>query len=109
MDAGKYRGYIVIEKNSQVSDEIGNQSSQWIEYYKGYAYVNNLSGSEYWAAAQTQSQNSVVFSLRWHKLLDAVTTKEYRLIFKDKVYDIFAVDNVQYKNETIKIKATLKE
>ena len=48
MNAGAYREPVTIEKNGYTEDDIGNQIAAWTEYYRGYAYMNNLSGSEYW-------------------------------------------------------------
>lgn len=109
MNAGAYREPVTIEKNSYTEDDIGNQVPVWIEYYLGYAYMNNLSGTEYWEAAQTQAQNTVMFVMRYHHLLAAMNTKEYRLLHRGREYNITSIDNVQYKNETIKIRATAKE
>lgn len=109
MNAGAYRELVVIEKSGYAEDDIGNQIPSWTEYYRGYAYMNNLSGSEYWEAAQTQSQNTIMFIFRYHPLLGAMNTKEYRLMHRGKAYNITSIDNVQYKNETVKIRATAKE
>lgn len=106
MNAGAYREPIVIEKSSYTVDEIGNQVPEWMEYYRGFAYMNSLSGSEYWAAAQTQAENTVMFVLRYHPLLEAMNTKEYRIVHRGNEYNITSIDNVQYKNETVKIRAT---
>ena len=109
MNAGAYRELVVIEKSGYAEDDIGNQIPSWTEYYRGYAYMNNLSGSEYWEAAQTQSQNTIMFVFRYHPLLGAMNTKEYQLMHRGKAYNITSIDNVQYKNETVKIRATAKE
>ena len=109
MNAGAYREPVTIEKSGYTEDEIGNQVPVWAEYYRGYAYMNNLSGTEYWEAAQTQAQNPVMFIMRFHPLLSAMNTREYRLMHRGKAYNITSIDNVQYKNETVKIRATEKE
>ncbi len=109
MNAGAYREPVLIEKSGFTGDGIGNQISGWVEYYKGYAYMNNLSGSEYWEAAQTQAENTIMFILRYHPLLGRMNTKNYRLIHSGKEYNIASIDNVQYKNEIIKIRAVAKE
>ena len=109
MNAGAYREPVTIEKSGYTEDEIGNQVPDWAEYYRGYAYMNNLSGTEYWEAAQTQAENTVMFFLRYHPLLSAMNTREYRLLHRGKAYNITSIDNVQYKNETVKIRATAKE
>ena len=109
MNAGAYREPVTIEKSGYTEDEIGNQVPVWAEYYRGYAYMNNLSGTEYWEAAQTQAQNTVMFIMRFHPLLSAMNTREYRLMHRGKAYNITSIANVQYKNETVKIRATAKE
>lgn len=109
MNAGAYRELVTVEKSNVTVDGIGNHIASWSEYYIGYAYMNNLSGTEYWEAAQLQSENTVMFVLRYHPLLAAMATKGYRLIHRGKKYNITSIDNVQYKNETIKIRATAKE
>ena len=109
MNAGAYRERVVIQKGSISEDEIGNQKAVWSEYFKGFAYMNNLSGSEYWEAAQTQAQNTVVFVFRYNRLLAQMNTREYQLVHNGKEYNITSIDNVQYKNENIKIRATARE
>ncbi len=108
MNAGAYREPVTIEKCQYSGDEIGNQAPAWTVHYRGYAYVNNLSGSEYWAAAQTQAQDTVVFIMRHHPLLAVINTREYRLIHRGRAYNITSIDNVQYKNETVKLRTTVK-
>lgn len=109
MDAGAYREPVLVEKSGYTEDSLGNQKAVWTEYYKGYAYMNNLSGAEYWEAAQTQAQNTVMFILRYHPLLAAMDTRGYRLMHRGREYNITSIDNVQYKNETLKIRAVAKE
>jgi len=104
MNAGAYREKIAIEKCTITADEIGNHKSTWAEYYTGYAYVNMLSGSEYWAAAQLNAEQTVQFTLRYHRLLDGMDSTNYRIIFRGDTYNITSVDNVRYKNETIKLR-----
>ena len=70
--------------------------------------MNNLSGTEYWKAAQTQAQDTVVFIMRYHPLLAVLNTREYRLLHRSREYNIASIDNVQYKNEIIKIRAAAK-
>lgn len=38
-----------------------------------------------------------------------MNTKGYRIVHCGREYDITSIDNVQYKNKTIKIRATAKE
>lgn len=108
MNAGAYRERIVIEKSQAEGDSVGNRIQEWKEYYRCHAYMNNLSGKEYWEAAQAQAQDTVVFILRYHRMLEEINAKQYRIRGRGGIYDITAVDNVQYRNEQIKIRAVRK-
>lgn len=108
MDAGKLRDKITIEKRTIETDEVGNQSSKWVVVYRGFASVNKLYGREYWAAAASQSEDTVVFSLRYHPIFNTVNSLDYRLLFRGDEYDIKSVDNVKHINDTVKIRATVK-
>ena len=103
MNAGAYRSLITIEQLTSERDKDGFEQEVWKPYYSNYAYVNKLSGKEFWAAAETAAQNTVRFELRHHPQLDSVNSKDFRLIFNNHVFNITNVDNVQFKNETVKI------
>ena len=103
MNAGAYRSLITIEQLTTERDQDGFEREVWTPYYSNYAYVNKLSGKEFWAAAEMAAQNTVRFELRYHPQLDSVNSKDFRLIFNNHVFNITNVDNVQFKNETVKI------
>ena len=89
-----------------VQDTAGFENDEtWEDYYTNYAYINNLTGNERWMAAQIDSDMTTRFVLRWHPALDAVVPKHYRIVFAEKPYTITFVDNVQYRNDTVKIDA----
>lgn len=108
MNPGAYRQTIWIMKNGYTTDDVGNQVAAKEPYLRCHAYVNNLSGKEYWEAAQAQSENTVIFTLRYCKALSDMNTREYAILWDGKEYNIASIDNVQYKSETIKIRATAK-
>ena len=102
------RSYSVIIQRlvEPVPDENGFEGKEeWEDYYKNYAYINNLSGNERWMAAQVQMDQTVRFVFRWHKALDDVRPKYYRVLWNDRAFTITNVDNVMYANETVKIDA----
>lgn len=109
MDSGAYKNKVIIQKLVLSQDEVGNEKKKWINHKKAYAYVNNLSGSEYWEAAATHQENTVQFIFRYNRLFEKMNTTEYRLLFRKKIYDITFIDNVQFQNRTIKIKAVEKD
>ena len=100
------RERIVIEKSETGRDENGNHILLWKKFFSCFAYVNNLSGSEYYEAARTNTQNDVTFVIRYSSETRDIDSEHFRVIFRGIPYNITFVDNVQYKNETIKLKAT---
>lgn len=98
---------ITIEKwYPAEKDEDGFETEErWEPYYTNYAYVNSLTGNERWQAAQIAADRTVRFAMRWHKQLEEVKPKYYRIVFAEKIFTITFVDNVQYRNETVKIDA----
>ena len=98
---------VIIQKLVEpVPNENGFEGKEeWIDYYKNYAYINNLSGNERWMAAQVQMDQAVRFTFRWHRSLDDVSPKYYRILWNGRKFIITNVDNVMYANETVKIDA----
>ena len=103
------RSRIVIQKSTPETDENGNHTLVWKDYYKCFAYANGLSGKEYWAAAQSNAQNEISFVVRYCKKLSAMTADHYRVLFNGDIYNISFVDNVQFQNKTLKIRAAKAE
>lgn len=108
MDSGAYRSLVTIQQYVSGFDDIGNPSEEWQKYKTCYAYVNGLSGREYWEAAVVHGENTVEFVFRWKPFFDSMNTKQYRLLFNGGIYDITSIDNIQFRNKTVKIKAVTK-
>lgn len=105
MKIGQWRERILIQKNNITKDKTGNQKNVWVDYYSCYAYVNNLSGREYWEAAQVNQETSLYFIVRYCRELESMDSTLYRIVFKGEVYNITFVDCMQYQKKTIKLRA----
>ncbi len=99
------RERITIQKSSTRKDSVGNHTTVWGDYYKCYSYVNNLSGKEYWEAKQVNAETELEFVIRFCSEVSGLDTEHYRIIFREGIYNITFVDNVQYKNRSLKIRA----
>ena len=105
MDSGAYRNTVIIQKYKKGYDDIGNPVEEWSDYKRAKAYINGLSGSEYWEAANVQSEKTLEFVFRWKAFFDEMNTTQFRLVFGGNVYNIKDIDNIQYRNKTVKIRA----
>ena len=95
------RERIIIQKSKTGKDKNGNHTLIWEDYYSCYAYVNNLSGNEYWAAAQVNAQSDQYFIVRYCSEIKNMDSEHYRIIFRDQIYNISFVDNVQYQKDKL--------
>ncbi len=108
MNSGIFKQKIKIQKYAKGFDEIGNPQNEWVDYKSDYAYVNGLSGKEYWEAKAVQSESTVVFSMRFKPFYNGMNTQDYRLVFNSQIYNITNIDNVKFENKIIKIKGIAK-
>lgn len=104
MTISEMRERIIFQKSTAKKDKNGNRVLAWEDVYSCAAYANNLSGTEYWAAAQTNSQTDMYFVVRYCSELKDINTENYRIIFRDEEYNITFIDNIQYANKTVKIR-----
>jgi SPP1 family predicted phage head-tail adaptor len=107
MKIGDLREHIKIQKSTLTKDKNGNQVLKWEDYYTCASYVNNLSGKEYWEAAQVNAENEIFFIIRYSSEVKAMDTEHYRIEFRGQLYNITFIDNVQYRNRTLKLRASL--
>ena len=75
------------------------KTEKWDKYYEGYAEVNKATGKEYFNAKTNITQNTYNFKLRYiSKLEDTIfNTNQYRIIYKNNIFDIKNVDDKQEK------------
>lgn len=105
MRIGQWRQRIVIQQNRMKKDKDGNQRNEWEDYFTCWAYANNLSGKEYWEAAQVNQEESLFFLVRYCKELKDLDSTKYRILFRGDIYNITLVDFVQFQNKVIKLRA----
>ncbi|WP_100064989.1 phage head closure protein [Miniphocaeibacter massiliensis] len=100
MNIGRLKHRIKLQKSEFTQDDWGNSEEELVEIGEVWAYVTNLHGEEYFAAAQLQLHKEVKFIIRYNPEVDEDTT----ITFRDKNYDITFVDNIKYGNEYMEIK-----
>lgn len=109
MDSGAFMQRVTFEKLTQGYDEIGNPIEEWKPFKRAYAYMNGLSGKEYWEADVLNAENTVDFVCRWKKFFDSMDTRNYRIAWKGKKFNIKTIDNVQFQNDIVKIRAVCSD
>lgn len=106
VNIGDLNKRIAIEKYTTITTENNFDEEKWLPYKTVWASVNNLYGKEFWNAKAVQSENTVEFIVRYSKDLENINSKEYRIFWSDRAFNITFIDNIKYENKWLKIKAT---
>lgn len=102
INPGEFKHPIYIERFQKVKDEDNRLIEQWVNLCNSRAKILWTRGSEYIESYGSNSEIEATFYIRYnHK---EITSKD-RLIYKNKVYDIIYINNVQEANKYYEIKA----
>nr|WP_303244225.1 phage head closure protein [uncultured Cellulosilyticum sp.] len=104
MDIGKLNKRITIERQSEVEDEYGVSKISWVPLKTVWCSINGLYGREYWEAKKYEAENTLSISIRYASCAD-ITTKD-RVNFNGKLFNIQHIDNIQFRNEVLKLKVS---
>lgn len=79
--------------------KLNTDNEKWEDYYTCYAEVNKASGKEYFNARTNITQNTYNFKVMYiRKLEDTIfNTNQYRILYKNNIFDIKNVDDKQEK------------
>lgn len=105
MEIANMNERITIQKSSMVADHIGNHTLKWFDYYCCWARVDNVSGKEFWEAAQHNARDSLYFTIRYFSPVHDLDTTHYRVKFRGQIYNITFIDHSQYKNKMLRLMA----
>ena len=98
---------IAFQKNDVAVDGIGNHKNTWADYYFCHATVSGEAGkqtSETDAAGTVADESDVSFTVRWCRKASVIDSTRYRVVFGGELYDILAIDHMNYKKKCIKFK-----
>lgn len=93
---------ISILQNAVTVDAIGNHKNTWQSYYTCYATVSAEGGKEMTDAGMVVDDSTIDFTVRWCRQSIAITSTGYRVQFQNELYDILAVDHLNYKRKGVK-------
>ena len=93
---------VTFQKNSVAADDIGNRKNVWEDYYTCHATVSGESGQEKAAAGLTAADSDIAFTIRFCKRAAEVTADGFRILFGGGIYNIVAVDHMNYKKKALK-------
>lgn len=104
MDIALLNVRITFQKNTVSVDAIGNHSAVWQDFYSCYATLGGetRSNTEQSAAGTVVDHGDASFTVRYCEALKGVSTTAYRILFLDELYDIIAIDHMNFKKKCLK-------
>ena len=103
MEIAALRVKIMFQRQEAVADGIGNHTNRWEDYFACRATVGGEGGTEK-AVAGTTVEADISFTVRFCRTAEAVSSSGFRIVFREELYDILAVDHLNYKKRALKFK-----
>jgi len=103
MNIGLLNARITVQKNEVSVDSIGNHKNVWTDWYSCAATVSGEAGKEDTDAGLIVDDSKADFTIRWCQKAAEITSTGYRVAFNDELYDILAVDHMNYKRKSVKL------
>lgn len=97
MNIGRLRHRITLQKQRNRPSDYGAAVAEWHDVHHVWAEVKPLSGREYFANAQIQSDITTQIWLRYLPDVDSTM----RVVFGGQLYDIVSVINYKSLNKTL--------
>ena len=108
MDIALLNTRITIQKATVTADAIGNRKNGWTDFYSCSATVSGEAsssvGSEKDAAGTTVDHSDISFTVRWCNAVSQIDSVGYRVLFNGGIYNILAVDHMNFKKKSIKFR-----
>ncbi len=100
-----YTKKIEIQHFTEMEDTVGNHVQSWETFFCPWAEINTATAKEYYAAAQVNSENDVVFKIRYSSILVGKLTSEVRIVYKGLIYDVKRIEDINEQHRQFAIRA----
>ncbi len=104
MDIAAMNVRVAIQKNEAITDKYGNHKNAWTDYFSCYATISGETGQEQAVVGETVENTDMNVTVRYCRETAAVTSTKFRLVFMGEVYDILAVDHLNFKRHGLKFR-----
>lgn len=100
-----YTKKIEIQHFTEATNNIGVHAQSWQTLFRPWAEVNCTGGREYYAAAQVNSENDMIFKIRYSRIMADKLSSELRIIYNGNTYNIKHIDDFMEQHREFVIRA----
>ena len=104
MDVAALNVRVTFQVNETVTDRYGNHKNVWTDYYSCYATISGETGKEQAVVGETVENTDMNVTVRYSSETATITSTGYRTVFTNELYDILAVDHLNYKKNALKFR-----
>ena len=108
MKIASMRIRITFQKHQVVTDEIGNHTNAWVDYFSCYATAVEKEGGEKEVAGQMVVEEKMDFTVRYSTETANIVPDQFRILCKGRIYNIRSISDMAFKNKSLKIHAQLE-
>lgn len=105
MDIGLLNEKVTFQKNTVITDSIGNHKNGWEDFYICHATIGGegmASSKEKEEAGTIVEDVGMTVTIRYCKKALEIGSTTHRIIFKGEIYDITNVDHTNFKKKCLK-------
>lgn len=104
MDIAALNERVMIQVNTVVTDKYGNHKNIWEDFFFCYATISGENGKEQAIVGETVEATDMNVTVRYCNQTASVRSTTHRILFRNEIYDIVAVDHLNYKKHGIKFR-----
>lgn len=101
-----YNKKIKVYELTEVSDGIGQLVQKWNRICECWARISHISGKEYYAASQINSQNDIRVYLRYTRRIADKSSQYLRIEYNSNIYDVKSISDYLEKHTEIELRCS---
>ena len=105
MDIGLLNEKVTFQKNTVITDSIGNHKNVWEDFYTCHAAI----GGEGMASSKEKEEAGTIVegvcmtvTIRHCQKASEIGSTTHRIVFRDEIYDITNVDHMNFRKKCLK-------
>lgn len=97
MKIGELRHRVILQRKTVTEDELKQQTESWTDIATVWASIEPLSGREYFAAKQVNSEISAKITIRYRKGINSAM----RVLFGGRIFEVQSVTNPEERCKSL--------
>lgn len=94
---------ITFQKNTVLTDAVGNHINSWVDHFSCYATTSMKTAEELEKSGVTRVSDCMDFTVRYCLETSVIEPDKYRIIMGERIYNILSVDDMGFNRKCLKM------